>query len=75
MTARRSKARVVDLGSGFLGIGELDARYASVYIFYLRGNLTVMGLVSVSSVYEYDLSGAITIFTRPVVTAGDGTVE
>ncbi len=75
ITTRRSKARVVGPGSGFLGIGELDARYASVYIFYLRGNPTVMGLGSVSSVYEYDLPGAIRIFTTPVVTTDEDTVE
>ena len=75
MTAYRSKAWVVGPGYGLLGIGELDARYVSVYILYLCGNLTIMGLGSLSSVYEYDLPGAIRIFTRPVVTADDDTVE
>ena len=75
ITARRPKARVVGPGSGFLGIGELDARYAEVYIFYLCGNPTVMGLGSLSSVYAYDLPGVIGIFTRPVVTVDDGPVE
>ncbi len=73
--AGRSKARVVGPGYGLLEIGELDARYVSVYIFYFGGSLTVMGLGSLSSVYGYDLPGAVRIFTRPVVTADDGTVE
>ena len=75
MTGCRSKVRVVGPGSGLLRIGELDARYVSVYIFCLCGNLTNMGLGSLSSVHEYDLPGAIRIFTRPVVTADDDTVE